>query len=69
MATLTGKDVNPLGIQHYVVERIVKSDEFTVHHLSAQCLRPFSEAHEVDYDTWSTGVELLLNDPAASDLQ
>lgn len=56
-----------------VLEHIVKSDDSSAHHLSAQRLRSFSgrtprPAHEVDYDTWRTGVELLLNDPAVSDL-
>lgn len=72
-STLTPQDMNLPGIQRYVVEHIVKSDDSSAHHLSAQRLRSFSgrtprPAHEVDYDTWRTGVELLLNDPAVSDL-
>lgn len=72
-STLTAHDMNPPGIQRYVVEHIVKNEDSPMHHLSAQRLRPFSgrtprPSHEVDYETWRTGVELLLNDPAVSDL-
>ncbi|CAL9684579.1 unnamed protein product [Knipowitschia caucasica] len=67
---LTPQDMNPPGIQRYVVEHIVKNEEGPMHS-SAQRLRPFSgprPANEADYETWRTGVELLLNDPSVSDL-
>lgn len=60
-------DLNPPGIR-YVVEHVMKSEE------SAQRLRSFSgrsprPSHETDFETWRSGVELLLKDPAVSDLQ
>lgn len=63
-------DVNPPEVQRYVVEHIVKNEENAVYH---QRLRVFSgrlprPAHEADYDTWWSGVELLLKDPSVSDL-
>lgn len=63
-------DVNPPEVQRYVVEHIVKNEENAVYH---QRLRVFSgrlprPAHEADYDTWRSGVELLLKDPSVSDL-
>lgn len=66
-------DLNPPGIQRYVVEHIVKSEDNAVHS-SSQKLRSFSgraprPQHETDYDTWRSGVDLLLKDPAVSDLQ
>ena len=71
--TMTLPDLNPPGIQRYVVEHIVKSDDSAAH-MSTQRLRSFSgrtprPPHESDYDTWRTGVDLLLKDPAVSDLQ
>lgn len=66
-------DLNPPGIQRYVVEHIVKSDDSALN-LSAQRLRSFSgriprPPHESDYEAWRSGVDLLLKDPAVSDLQ
>lgn len=66
-------DLNPPGIQRYVVEHIVKSDDSGAH-LSSQKLRSFSgraprPQNESDYETWRSGVDLLLKDPAVSDLQ
>lgn len=57
----------------YVVEHLVKPDE-SVMTSSTQRLRAFSGRSprpqtESDYDTWRSGVELLLQDPAVSDLQ
>lgn len=56
----------------YVVEHIVKNDDSSLHF--TQRLRAFSGRSprpqtESDYDTWRSGVELLLKDPAMSDLQ
>ena len=66
-------DLNPPGVQRYVVEHIVKSDDGATH-LSSQRLRSFSgriprPQHEADFETWRSGVDLLLQDPAVSDLQ
>ncbi|KAK7925830.1 hypothetical protein WMY93_008140 [Mugilogobius chulae] len=71
-SNLTAQEVNPPEVQRYVVEHIVKSEDGPMHHSSAR-LRSFSgrsprPVHEADYDTWRTGVELLLNDPSVSDL-
>ena len=71
--TMPPPDLNPPGIQRYVVEHIVKSDDHATH-LSAQRLRSFSgraprPQNESDYEAWRSGVDLLLKDPAVSDLQ
>jgi len=63
-------DVHPPDIQRHIVEHIVKSEESAAHH---QRIRVFSgrlprPTHEADYDTWRSGVELLLKDPSVSDL-
>lgn len=64
-------EVQPSEVQRYIVEHIVKNEEVAVHH---QRLRVFSgriprPSNESDYETWRSGVELLLGDPAVSDLQ
>ncbi|XP_033182627.1 uncharacterized protein LOC113168680 [Anabas testudineus] len=64
-------DLHPPEVQRYVVEHIVKNEDTTTHH---QRLRVFSGRvprpnHEADFETWRTGVDLLLKDPAVSDLQ
>uniref|UniRef100_A0A3P8SMC1 CCHC-type domain-containing protein n=1 Tax=Amphiprion percula TaxID=161767 RepID=A0A3P8SMC1_AMPPE len=66
-------DLHPPKVQRYVVEHIVKSDDSAMNS-STQRLRAFSGRSprpqtESDYDTWRSGVELLLQDPAVSDLQ
>lgn len=66
-------ELNPPGIQRYVVEHIVKNDDGAIH-VSSQRLRSFSgrvprPQHESDYEAWRSGVDLLLKDPAVSDLQ
>lgn len=71
--TMSLPDLNPPGIQRYVVEHIVKSDNHATP-LSAQRLRSFSgraprPQNESDYEAWRSGVDLLLKDPAVSDLQ
>ena len=70
---MTSRDLNPPEIQRYVVEHIVKNEDSTGHY-SAQRIRAFSgrsprPPNESDYDTWRSSVELLLKDPAVSDLQ
>ena len=55
-------------------ENIVKSDDNPTHMLSSQRLCVFSgrvprPPQEVDYDTWHASVDLLMKDPAVSDLQ
>lgn len=69
--TLSNIDVHPPEIQRYVVEHIVKSEEAAAHN---QRLRVFSgrtprPPHESDYEAWRAGVDLMLRDPAVSDLQ
>lgn len=73
LPAMSAHDFNPPKVQRYVVEHIVKSDDTSMH-LSSQRLRAFSgrlprPQHESDYDTWRSGVDLLLKDPAVSDLQ
>lgn len=71
LSHLTVSDVNPPDIQRVVVEHIVRTQEAVSHAPSR--LRAFSgrsprPASEVDYDTWRTNVESIMNDPAISDL-
>lgn len=73
MPAIAAHEVNPPEVQRYVVEHIVKNED-NVFHLSAHRLRSFSgkepqPQNEADYDTWRSGVDLLLQDPAVSDLQ
>lgn len=73
LGNLPPQDLNPPEVQRLVVEHIVKSDDVTTHHLSAQRLKHFSgrsprPTNEADYDTWRAGVDLLLTDPSVSDL-
>lgn len=72
LPSITAHDLNPPGIQRYVVEHIVKSDGSAVH-MTSQRLRSFSgrvpiPSHESDYESWRSSVDLLLQDPAVSDL-
>lgn len=67
----TRLDLHPPEVQRYVVEHIVKSEDSATHQ---QRLRVFSGRiprpnHEADFETWRSGVDLLLKDPAVSDLQ
>ncbi|XP_055079100.1 zinc finger CCHC domain-containing protein 18-like [Periophthalmus magnuspinnatus] len=66
-------EFNPPEVQRYVVEHIVKNDDLSLHS-SSHRLRAFSgrlprPQHESDYDTWRSGVDLLLKDSSVSDLQ
>lgn len=66
---LTQSDLNPKEVQHYVVEHVVRSGDGSSHRLrtfSGKVPRP---THEMDYDTWQSGVESILKDPSISDLQ
>lgn len=71
--SITINDVNPPDIQRVVVEHIVRNaDASSPVHTSSR-LRPFSgkcphSNSEVDYETWRANVELILKDPAISDL-
>lgn len=66
--------VNPPEVQRMVVEHVVRS-EAPVSLMNASFrLRQFSGKtpcpnHEIDFDTWRNSVELILKDPALSDLQ
>ncbi|XP_043984521.1 uncharacterized protein LOC122838162 [Gambusia affinis] len=69
--SLHDSDIQPLEVQRYVVEHIMKAEESAYH---LQRLRVFSgrlprPAHEADYETWHSGVDLLLKDPSVSELQ
>ncbi|KAM9741694.1 uncharacterized protein ACNS7B_012695 isoform 3-T11 [Menidia menidia] len=69
--SLHDSDIQPLEVQRYVVEHIMKAEESAYH---VQRLRVFSgrlprPAHEADYETWHSGVDLLLKDPSVSELQ
>ncbi|KAK7877073.1 hypothetical protein WMY93_032211 [Mugilogobius chulae] len=73
LPSLSASDINPPDVQRYVVEHIVKTDEHSSHSISSQKLRVFSgkvprPAHESDYDTWRSSVDLIMKDPALSDL-
>ena len=66
-------DLNPPQLQRYVVEHIVKSEDNPAHLFSSQRLRVFSgkmprPSQEADYDTWRSSVDLIMKDPAVSDL-
>lgn len=70
--SLTPGDLDPPEVQRYVVEHVVRSSDTSLH--ASHRLRPFSgkvprSNHEMDYDTWRSGVELVLRDPSISDLQ
>ncbi|XP_053296256.1 zinc finger CCHC domain-containing protein 12-like [Pleuronectes platessa] len=65
--------VNPPEVQRMVIEHVVRS-EAPVSSMNASFrLRVFSGRtcpnHEVDFDTWRNSVELILKDPAVSDVQ
>ncbi|XP_023191355.1 peroxisomal trans-2-enoyl-CoA reductase isoform X6 [Xiphophorus maculatus] len=69
--SLHDDDIQPPEVQRYVVEHIMKTEESAYH---LQRLRVFSgrlprPAHEADYETWHSGVDLLLKDPSVSELQ
>lgn len=66
-------NLNPPEVQRVVVEHIVKSEDAASHMHAPLKLRFFSgrsprPGNEVDYDTWHNSVELMLQDPAVSDL-
>ncbi|KAK0151738.1 Zinc finger CCHC domain-containing protein 12 [Merluccius polli] len=72
--TIPACDLNPPEVQRYVVEHIMKSEEAPTHMLPSPRLRVFSgkiprPPHESDYDTWRSNVDLIMKDPAISDLQ
>lgn len=64
---------NPTEVQKLIVEHVVRSGEVAAQGpvqtrlrvFSGKCPRP---GHEVDYDTWRSGAELILKDPSLSDL-
>lgn len=71
---LGASELNPSEVQRYIVEHIVKSEDTSVHTRLSHRLRMFSgrvprPQHEVDYDTWHSGVDLIMKDPAISDIQ
>lgn len=71
---LAANDLNPPEVQRYVVEHIVKSEDTAMHTRSLHRLRVFSgrvpcPQLEVDYDTWRSAADLIMNDRALSDVQ
>lgn len=72
--SLSVSDVNPPEVQKVVVEHIVRREDTGSFLSSPVRLRSFSGKiprpnGEVDYDTWRSHIELLLNDPSMSPLQ
>lgn len=66
-------NVNPPEVQRLVVEHIVRNADVSSSVHTSNRLRSFSgksphSNSEVDYDTWRANVELILKDPAISDL-
>lgn len=69
--SISNLDIHPPEVQRYVVEHILKSNEGATHHqrlgvFSGRLPRPPPEA---DFETWRSGVDMLLRDPSMSDLQ
>lgn len=69
---ISNADLNPPGLHRYVVEHLVTSDDINLR--ASHRLRVFSgrtprPSHEVDYDTWRSGVDHILMDSAISELQ
>lgn len=65
-------NLNPPEVQHYMVEHIVKNEDSRMIHsirLWAFSGRSPRSQTEADYDTWCSGVELLLKDPAYGTVQ
>lgn len=70
---MSAHDLNPPEVQRVVVEHIVKREEYAAQPFS-QNLRSFSGKdtrpnYEPDYDTWRSGVELVISDPSFSKVQ
>lgn len=66
-------DVNPPAVQRVVVEHLVRSNDNSPQFASPSRLRAFSgksprPSNEADYDTWRASVEILIRDPAVSNL-
>lgn len=71
---LTPHELNPPDVQKIVVEHIVRNEDKFSHFHPALRLRAFSGKtprpySEVDYDTWRSHVDLMMKDPAVSDLE
>lgn len=65
--------LNPPEVQRLVVEHVVRSGEAVAQVHAPMRLRLFSgrkprPANETDYDAWRSSVDLILKDPAISDL-
>lgn len=70
---LTVTDLNPPAVQKVVVEHLVRTSDLAISGNSPLRLRAFSgrtpsPPNEVNYETWRTSAELLLQDPMVSDL-
>lgn len=70
LPAMSHANLNPPDVQQYV--HIIKNEDHLAN-FSQQRLRSFSgrsrPQNETDYDTWRSGVELLIKDPAVSDLE
>lgn len=72
--SLSVSEVNPPEVQKVVVEHIVRREDTGSFSSAPVRLRTFSGKiprpnSEVDYDTWRSHIELLLNDPSMAPLQ
>lgn len=66
--------LNPPEIQRVIVEHVIKSDGFSAPSQGSKWLRPFSgripkPPNEVDFETWSLHVELMIQDKLPADVQ
>ncbi|XP_039862253.1 zinc finger CCHC domain-containing protein 12-like [Simochromis diagramma] len=66
-------ELNPPNVRRVVVEHVVRSSEVSSHSPMPSRIRAFSGRiprpnSEADYDAWRTSVEVLMSDPAVSDL-
>lgn len=71
---LSVSDMNPPELQKVVVEHVVRREDVSPHLQTPVRLRSFSRKtprpnNEVDYDTWRSHIEMLLNDPNMPPLQ
>lgn len=72
---ILGNDIfNPPGVQRVVVEHVIKSESSPMTNQGSKWLRPFSgrvpkPPNEVDFETWSLHVELMIQDNLPVDMQ
>ena len=71
--SLSADDLNPPEVKTFVVEHILRKEDFSSHSMSPLKLRAFSgkcpkPSNEADYETWRSQIDLLLADPSLSAL-